>query len=358
MIRRLHRPPPVPHMPQEEEGATPPGLEALVRRRLHLALSSTGGPDGGFAADLAEMEARGAYTGFVGDGGRTGSVVTRLARRVLHRLLYPVLLEQERQAQAASRVATQLAGRVRVLEKASPHDAPTPEHESLPPAAFPSTLSLEAAFRGPEETIRARQEGYLSHFAGSSDVVDVGCGRGEFLTLLRDAGVSAVGVDSDLDMVQHCRERGLAVEHGDGVAFLRSLEPASIGGVFCAQVVEHLTATQVVELVDGARRALRPGGVLLVESVNPQSVAALADFFLDLTHVRPYDARSIAALLAELGFSSIDTAYSLPVELRDRVVGLVRERLRDDEALQSVAVDVVERLYGDRAYAVSARAPG
>jgi ATP synthase F1 delta subunit len=110
---------------------------------------------------------------------------------------------------------------------------------------------------GSTETIRARLESYLPYFDGASDVLDVGCGRGEFLDLLQARGVTGRGLDLNHEMVEVCRARGLDVAEGDVVSYLESLPDASLGGLFAAQVVEHLQPgylLRFLELVIGKHR--------------------------------------------------------------------------------------------------------
>ena len=182
-------------------------------------------------------------------------------------------------------------------------------------------------------------------------MVDLGCGRGEFLELLREAGVEGRGVDRDEHMVARCRSKGLDVEHDDVLAYLRRQRPATLGGVFAAQLIEHLRPPAVVELVRLSRQALRPGGVLVVETLNPRALITIATFYLDFTHERLYDSEALTSLFAAEGFGDIEVELSLPVGEADRLPRLSDAasgefRLLDD-AFARLNID----LYGDRAYA-------
>jgi glycosyltransferase involved in cell wall biosynthesis len=131
-------------------------------------------------------------------------------------------------------------------------------------------LGFEDVFRGPEELIRERQRRYLPLLRGHAPVLDAGCGRGEMLDLLREEGVEAIGVDLDPQLVEHCRGKGHEnVEVGDVVDWLAAAPDASLGAVFSAQVVEHLPVEALERLLGEARRALRPDGVFIAETVNP-----------------------------------------------------------------------------------------
>ena len=111
-------------------------------------------------------------------------------------------------------------------------------------------VGFEDRFRGSEDEIRARLEFYVPHFAGASDVLDVGCGRGEFLDLMREHGIKARGLDQNGAMVEVCRERGLEAAQGDALEYLTSLPDASLGGLIAVQVVEHLQPDYLVRLLE------------------------------------------------------------------------------------------------------------
>jgi SAM-dependent methyltransferase len=174
--------------------------------------------------------------------------------------------------------------------------------------------ALMERFRGSEDEIRERQRPYVDLFRDSDDVLDLGCGRGEFLELLAEAGVAARGVDLDPAMVERCREKGLDVDERDALDALAAAEPGSLGGLFAAQLVEHLDPPALVRLVRRAFVVLRPGAPLLLETMNPRSLIALAAFYIDLTHVRPYDPDTLRWLVEDTGFVNADVQYSLAPE--------------------------------------------
>ena len=118
-------------------------------------------------------------------------------------------------------------------------------------------------------------------------VFDAGCGRGEFLALLKKEGIAARGVETSAIAVQACRAAGLDVREGDAIEALAGVATASLGGVVAFQVVEHWPAAATFRFLAEARRAIAPGGVLIVETVNTDSLAAMNAFYLDPTHVRP-----------------------------------------------------------------------
>jgi SAM-dependent methyltransferase len=135
-------------------------------------------------------------------------------------------------------------------------------------------------------------------------VLEIGCGRGEFLGLLRDAGIQAQGVDIDSGMVQLAREEGFDVVSSDALEFLHAdPAPGPYQGVFSAHFIEHLTPEQVLSFLEGAYRALAPGGRLVVVTPNPSCYAVLShDFWWDPTHVRFYEVDLVGFLCRQAGF--------------------------------------------------------
>ncbi len=163
---------------------------------------------------------------------------------------------------------------------------------------------FEDLFRGPAERVSELQRDYLPLVRDRQPVLDVGCGRGEFLTLLATEGIAARGVDSDAGMVDRCRAQGLPAELGDGIELLATLDEASLGTVFCAQVIEHLPVQRLQRLLELARTRLSPGGLFIAETVNPHSLAGMKTFWVDLTHQHPIFPEVALALCALAGFPS------------------------------------------------------
>jgi O-antigen chain-terminating methyltransferase len=179
----------------------------------------------------------------------------------------------------------------------------------LPREAY---LQFEDRHRGSPEEIRERQRGYLALFP-RGPVLDVGCGRGEFLTLCRENGVEARGVDLDPAMVARCREAGLETVEADALAYLAGLPDGSLGGVFSAQLIEHLMPEAFIALVRLAHAKLRPGGVLLCETPNPMCLTIFASaFYVDLTHIKPIHPQGAAFVLEAAGFRDVELSFVNP----------------------------------------------
>lgn len=174
-------------------------------------------------------------------------------------------------------------------------------------------VGFEDQFRGSAQEIRERQSEYLPLFEGASDVLDIGCGRGEFLDLLRERGVKARGIDLNDEMAAICRTRGLEATSADALAYLEGLPDGSLGGLFAAQVVEHLEPQYLMRLLDAAYHKLRPGSRIVLETINPACwYAFFSSYIRDLTHVRPLHPDTLKYLLVASGFQRTELRYSAP----------------------------------------------
>ena len=174
-------------------------------------------------------------------------------------------------------------------------------------------VGFEDAFRGSPDAIRARLADYVPLFAGTSDVLDIGCGRGEFLGLLREQGVSGRGIDLNDAMVEVCRGKGLDASRADALSYLGGLPDGSLGGLFAAQVVEHLEPAYLTRLLEAAFDKLRPGAPIVLETINPACWFAFFESYIrDITHVRPLHPDTLKFLLVASGFNQIDIRYRVP----------------------------------------------
>jgi SAM-dependent methyltransferase len=170
-------------------------------------------------------------------------------------------------------------------------------------------FAFESRMRGPRELIRERQREYVDDFRDAGPVLDVGCGRGEFLALLGEAGIEARGVDLDPDMAAFCRDQGLDVEQADALGYLGDLHEESLGGIFAAQFVEHLEPGPLTSFISLAASRLRPGGVMVLETINPLSLFALRNYFADLTHAQPLIPDTLSLLVKEAGFDRAEVRF-------------------------------------------------
>jgi len=202
---------------------------------------------------------------------------------------------------------------------ASAPSAPAASHQSTQPPSRGrlddvAYVGFEDEFRGSEEGIQTRLREYVPLFSGATDVVDVGCGRGEFLAALANAGVAGRGVDINTEMVAVARARGVDAHEGDALSFLTGLPDESVGGLMSAQVVEHLEPAYLLRLLSVARRKLRAGAPIVIETINPACwLAFFSSYIRDLTHVRPIHPETLQYLLRANGFERVSLRYSAPV---------------------------------------------
>ncbi len=181
-------------------------------------------------------------------------------------------------------------------------------------------LGFEDQFRGSRDAIRQRLADYVPMFDGVGDVVDLGCGRGEFLELLREGGLAARGVDLNHEMVETARGRGFEVAEQDALGFLQAQPDASIGGLFAAQVVEHLEPGYLMRLIETSFHKLRPGGLIVLETINAACWLAFFESYIrDLTHVRPIHPETLQYLLRASGFRDVRIEFRPPEAEAERL---------------------------------------
>jgi len=209
-------------------------------------------------------------------------------------------------ADAAERRARELEERLLRLERRD-GDAPVTVASQPRQDAFPDYFAYETRMRAPSAEVRERQRPYVELLRAHAPVLDVGCGRGELLGLLREASIEARGVDADADMVAFARGEGLDVEQSD--LFDALAGACELGAVTALQVVEHLPPNALVRFIALAHAALVPGGLLVAETINPSTPAALRHFFADLTHAQPIVPETLELLARQAGFSRTEIRY-------------------------------------------------
>ena len=231
-------------------------------------------------------------------------------------------------------------------------------------------VAFEDQFRGSREEIRERFESYIPCFqhrssqgAGESrpsgDVLDIGCGRGEFLDLLAAHGIAARGIDLNQEMAEVCRARGLNVVEADAVQYLTSLPDDSLGGIFAAQVVEHLEPSYLLLFLDVAFEKLQPGGRLVLETLNPACWTAFFESYIrDITHRWPLHPETLKYLVLASGFSRADIEFRSPVPPEDRLQAIAVPETADAtmqelaEAFNSNVLKLNARMFTHMDYAI------
>lgn len=236
---------------------------------------------------------------------------------------------------------------------------PPPDRLATVPAGLEGLrVAFDEAFRGPRPVIEERARGYVGPLAGlacGGPVLDLGCGRGELLAVLAEADVAAYGVDTSAELVAGCRARGLDAHQEDALVHLAGLDERSLGAVTALHLVEHLGADQLLELLALAARALRPGGLLVLETPNPENlVVAASTFYLDPTHRRPLPPDLLAFLVGARGFDEIEVRRLERPE-QPRPLGLKPDE--GGEGLAGVIDALNTHLFAPADYAVLARRP-
>ena len=224
---------------------------------------------------------------------------------------------------------------------AAPPSPPPP----MPPPAQPEFDYARFAerFRGSEDYVKKGQQFYLPYFTGCREVLDIGCGRGEFLELMRDAGVAAHGIDLSRESVDLCRQKGFEADVADLFVYLADLPEASLDGIFSAQVVEHLPPERLPDMIRLAASRLQRDGVLAIETPNPECLAIFAShFYLDPTHTRPVPHALLAFYMEEYGLGGIEVHRLSPA-------------IESMPALAGLAEDFREAFFGGLDYAIIGR---
>lgn len=212
------------------------------------------------------------------------------------------------------RVKEELDRLLAVLEK-----GPSPSPEQIRKLAGPiedfKYAGFENRFRGWETKVKQQQEDYVPYFNTRLPVLDLGCGRGEFLQLLREKGIPARGIDVNDQMVEICRDKGLDCRKADIIETLYEQEDYSLGGIFSSQVIEHLSPSYLKRMVELSYFKLAPSGCMILETINPASVFSLVEiYFLDLSHKNPVHPQTLRFLLESSGFKEVKIEYSVPLK--------------------------------------------
>ena len=217
-------------------------------------------------------------------------------------------------------------------------------------------LAFENKYRGSEESIQKLQEKFVRLYEGKDNILDIGCGRGEFIKTLLNAGKQYVfGMDINPQMVEKCKNEGLSVELKDGVSYLYDNDNLNLGGIFSSQVIEHLKPSQIVKLIKGAYKNLQEGSPLILETINPMAlVTQTMAYTLDLTHRQYVHPFTIEMLLKEHGFKKVEFIYSSPVDIEAPVLKDSDMDSKELEKYNEKIRRMHEMLFGYQDYAVIA----
>ena len=305
-----------------------------LREELRRGAGAGDSPGAEFAATRALAERFWPVTAERPAGGGPKGLVKRFLRKLMRWYVEPLAADQrlynnsvlklvdalsERadaataSSERAERLLRELEERLTRVERRGSGGAgtPAPVTVAAQPAAsaLPDYFAFESRMRGSVDAIRERQRRYVDDFRDAAPVLDIGCGRGELLALLREAGVEARGIDADADMVAFAHGEGLDVEQADLLEYLERVDAGSLGGIFMGQVVEHLPPAVLVRALELAAQKLRPGGVLVAETINPLSPIALRNYYADLTHAQPLVPETLELLARQSGFAETELRF-------------------------------------------------
>ncbi len=178
---------------------------------------------------------------------------------------------------------------------------------------------FEDQFRGPEELIKERQKSYLDYINKQKSVLDIGCGRGEFLELLKENGINAFGIDSNKQMVKRCLDKGLKVEYADAISYLKNYQ-GSLGNVFLSMIVEHLDFKDIFTIIKTAWEKMERDSVILIETINPNSFYAQSRaYIIDPTHKNMVSPETLSYTFQKVGFRNLRIIYKSPVPKKQRL---------------------------------------
>ena len=218
-------------------------------------------------------------------------------------------------------VISSLRQSIDVIRRQSANSGPSAPMSSNPQSDSPPFViddglyvALENHFRGSRDLVAERQREYIDSLPGTitaeTPLVDLGCGRGEWLSVLRDLKIPALGVDSNTVCAEECIEIGLAFEQKDLLQFLEARADQSVGAFTMFQVLEHLPFQVLVEVLRHIRRTLVPGGLLIAEVPNAKNLrVASGTFWIDPTHQRPLFPELLLFLATEVGFKKSEGRY-------------------------------------------------
>ena len=220
-------------------------------------------------------------------------------------------------------------------------------------------FQFENLFRGEQKEIKKKQEVYLSIFKDSGNVLDIGCGRGEFLEILKENSIQATGIDLNEDMIYACKEKKLNVKQSDAITYLNSLEDNSLGGILASHVIEHFPPDLLADFLKLSSSKLKKGASIALETPNPLSIIVSAvNFYLDPSHIRPIHPEAIKFLLEVNGFEDVYLKYLSPYPKEVKLQPIVPDQSQEAPVEQFIKTlnnnteKLNEMLYGYQDYAV------
>ncbi|MFZ3171868.1 MAG: class I SAM-dependent methyltransferase [Carboxydocellales bacterium] len=216
-------------------------------------------------------------------------------------------------------------------------------------------VAFEDKYRGERSDIKDRQRVYLPYFINSENVLDIGCGRGEFVELLMENKISVLGLDTDEEMIAKSHCLGLPVKYADAIDYLKNIPDNTLGGVFLSHVIEHLKPQVLVDLISLAHKKLKTGCYFIAESPNSLNLGIFSSpFYLDLTHNKPVHPETLKFLLRNKGFEIHDTLFLSPIP-KEAKLQLINSDLKDSSIINQNLERLNDLLFGYQDYSVIGR---
>ena len=217
-------------------------------------------------------------------------------------------------------------------------------------------FKFQEYMRGSYGEIKAHQQEYVNYFAKCTSVIDLGCGRGEFLTVLKEHGIKATGVDSYKKSVDYCRTRGLQVVQRDAIEYLREQKAESIDGVFAAQFIEHIPTKALLELCKESYRVMKPESYIVLETPNPMCLSVyMNSFYLDPSHKNPVHTHLMEYLMKECGFDDVHVVFTEASKVGYRLPLLDAEYCKNLAEFNDGVNLLSDIVFGSQDYAIIAK---
>lgn len=215
-------------------------------------------------------------------------------------------------------------------------------------------FDFENHFRGPRENIKSVQQQYVKYFEGRENVLDLGCGRGEFLELMKENNIDAVGVECYTEFAEYCKMKGLNVAEEDAIEYLQGQE--KVGGIFAGQLIEHLKFNQIVKLCELAYERLEEGAYIILETPNPMSLAIYTHaFYMDPSHNKPIHPLTMEYFMRKVGFKEVEILFTTSSKYPVEIPALISDNIDNLDSFNQSMQEVSETLFGSQDYAIIGR---
>lgn len=216
-------------------------------------------------------------------------------------------------------------------------------------------VDFEHHFRGTRKSVTQKLLWYLPYFNGKQNVLDLGCGRGEFLELMRKNGIGARGVDTYEDFVDYCRFRGLDVIQEDAIEYMGKIPDETLDGIYMGQLVEHLATEQLLFLCSSAYKKLQKNGICVIETPNPTCLSIYTQsFYIDPSHYKPVHPKTLEYLLKKAGFRHVSVIYTEESKTPYKLPSLIGSEISNLQEFNDGINLLSDILFGSQDYAVIA----